>query len=198
MIVLLDTNEDLNKCEEEIGVSCEQLLTPLTKFNRQRKNDSFAIDNGAFSNFNPNAFRSLLARETKDKEQCRFVAVPDVPMSAIRTRETFDYWSLRIHGWPLAYVCQDGQDTVSIPWNEISAIFIGGSTEFKMGHCTKAIIKAAKAMEKWIHVGRVNSPGRFEYFDNLGANSIDGTGLARFTWMREAIYYRDVQAVLYE
>ena len=27
-----------------------------------------------------------------------------------------------------------------------------------------------------------------EYFERLGADSIDGTGLARYSWMREAIY----------
>lgn len=31
-------------------------------------------------------------------------------------------------------------------------------------------------------------PGRFKYFEELGADSIDGTGLSRFSWMREDIY----------
>lgn len=196
MIVLLDTSESLDVCSKELGCECEQLLTPLTRFKRQKPFDNFAIDNGAFSNFDPNAFRQLVARETGDKSLCRFIAVPDVVGSAIRTSECFDHWCPRLSGWSLAYVCQDGQQYENIPWADIAAVFIGGTTEFKMGRHTIEIIKAAKAMEKWIHVGRVNTPGRFEYFENLGVNSIDGTGLSRFSWMRESIYKKDTQLSL--
>jgi hypothetical protein len=196
VIVLLDTSESLDVCAKELGCECEQLLTPLTRFRRQKPFDNFAIDNGAFSAFDPNAFRQLIAREAADKTQCRFVAVPDVVGSARRTREVFGYWYGRLGGWNVAYVAQDGQEDVEIPWHDIAAIFIGGSTEFKMGKRAVEVIKAAKAMEKWIHVGRVNTPGRFEYFENLGVNSIDGTGLSRFSWMRESIYRRETQGSL--
>jgi hypothetical protein len=43
-------------------------------------------------------------------------------------------------------------------------------------------------LRQWVHAGRVNTPGRFEYFESLGADSIDGTGLSRYSWMRERIY----------
>lgn len=153
MIALLDTSEDLSICESELGCKCEQLLTPLTRFKPQRPDQEFAIDNGAFANFDPNQFRSLLARECSRKQLCRFVTVPDVVGSAIRTREAFDHWYNRITGgWKLAYVAQDGQQSVNIPWEYIGAIFIGGSTEFKMGECTRQIIKAAQLMEKWVHM----------------------------------------------
>lgn len=106
MIVLLDTSANLDECSTELGCRVEQLLTPLTRFNRQKPFDNFAIDNGAFSSFDPNAFRGLLAREFNDKDKCRFVAVPDVVGSAIRTREVFDYWACRLSSWRLAYVAQ--------------------------------------------------------------------------------------------
>ena len=192
MIALLDTSTDLKQCEKELGCTCEQLLTPLTRFKRQYPNDNYAIDNGAFSNFDPNTFRTLLAREINNKDLCRFVAVPDVVGSAMRTREAFEHWVIRLGSWPLAYVCQDGQETVNIPWEDITAIFIGGTTEFKMSLCVKQIIKTAQLMEKWIHIGRVNTPGRFEYFDSIGANSIDGTGLSRYSWMRKNIYDKEI------
>ncbi len=32
------------------------------------------------------------------------------------------------------------------------------------------------------------APGRFEHFEALGADSIDGTGLSRYSWMRERIH----------
>jgi hypothetical protein len=70
----------------------------------------------------------------------------------------------------------------------IKAIFIGGSTDWKLSQHAVAIIKAAKALGKWAHVGRVNTPARFEYFEKLGADSIDGTGLSRYSWMRERIW----------
>ena len=188
MIAMLDTSEDLAVCQEEIGCPVEQLLTPLTRFARQRKDAHFCIDNGAFSRFNGEAFLSLLQREAADRHLCRFVAVPDVVASARRTLEVFDHWCYKLAGWPLALVAQDGQENLPIPWQNISAVFIGGSTSWKLGADAVAVIKAAKAIGKWVHVGRVNTPARFEYFENLGVDSIDGSGLARFSWMRERIY----------
>ena len=75
-----------------------------------------------------------------------------------------------------------------IPWQNIAAIFIGGTTEWKLGPHAKAVIRAAQAIGKYVHVGRVNTPGRFEYFDSLGVDSIDGTGLSRYSHMREKIW----------
>jgi hypothetical protein len=114
--------------------------------------------------------------------------VPDVVGSARRTLEVFRHWKTKLADWPLAYVCQDGQENLPLPWNDIAAIFIGGSTDWKMGTHAAACVKAAKAIGKWVHAGRVNTPGRYEYFEKLGADSIDGTGLSRYSWMREAIY----------
>lgn len=193
MIALLDTNEDLRICEAELGCPVEQLLTPLTRFTLREPENRFAIDNGAFSNFNADSFLSLLEREKSRKSQCRFVAVPDVVGSARRTLEVFEHWKgiinrMSVPRWRLALVAQDGQEDLSIPWDEIDAVFIGGSTEWKMGRHAESTIKAAKAMGKHIHVGRVNTPGRYECFEKLGVDSIDGSGLARYSHMREAIW----------
>lgn len=194
MIVLLDTSHDLNVCSEEIGLPCEQLFTPLTRFKPQDETARFAIDNGAFSRFNRQAFEALLERENHRRELCRFVAVPDVVGDARRTLEVFDYWHDRLEGWPLALVAQDGQENLSIPWDLIDAIFIGGSTEWKMSCYAAAIVKSAKAMDKWAHVGRVNRPERLDHFLALGADSIDGTGISLHSWMRLAIRDRKVSA----
>lgn len=188
MIAMLDTSQDLDACEREIGVSVEQLLTPLTRYDPQRKDQNFAIDNGAFSKFDPQAFLSLLKRETPRRGLCRFVVVPDVVGSALRTSEVFEYWSPFLQEWPLAYVAQDGIESLPIPWDRVAALFIGGSTDWKMSEKAGQCIKACKAIGKWCHVGRVNTPGRFEHFEKLGADSIDGTGISRYSWMREAIY----------
>lgn len=195
MIAMLSS--DLEQSEQEIGCPVEQFLSPDKRFKRERLKCRFGIDNGAFSGFSAEKFLALLNHESGRLDLCRFVAVPDVISSAIRTRECFEFWKARLSGWPLAYVCQDGQENVGIPWDEIAAIFIGGSTDWKMGPFAKQCIKAAKVIGKWVHVGRVNTPGRFEYFDQLGADSIDGTGLSRYSWMRAAIYERHSQSDLF-
>lgn len=190
MIALLDTSEDIAICETELGAPCGQLLTPLTGFNLQPYERPKAIDNGAYKRFDATRFRSLLKREESRRESFIFVAVPDVPMSARRTLEVFEHWRMDValRGWPKALVAQDGQEDLTIPWDLISAIFIGGSDRFKDGPHAAAIIKAAKAIGKWVHVGRVNSPGRWEKFEELGADSIDGSGLAQYSHMREKIW----------
>jgi hypothetical protein len=188
MIAMLDTSQDLDQCAKEIGCEVEQLFTPLTRYLPQKPDQKFAIDNGAYSNFNPKGFLSLLAREQSRRGLCRFVAVPDVVGSARRTIEVFEHWESALREWPLALVCQDGQENLPIPWHSIAALFIGGTTDWKMGPHASACIKAGKAIGKWVHVGRVNTPGRFEYFKDLGADSIDGTGISRYSHMREKIY----------
>jgi hypothetical protein len=198
MIAMLDTSQDFTVCETELGVPVEQLLTPLTRYRPQRPDESFAIDNGAFSGFDRAGFERLLERHKDRQHLCRFVALPDVVASARRTLEAFEYWLERVPGWRRALVAQDGLEYLPIPWDQIDAIFIGGSTEWKLGKHAADVIRAAKICGKWVHVGRVNTPGRFEYFDGLGADSIDGTGLSRYSWMRERIYRAEHEPTLFE
>lgn len=193
MLVLLDTSQDLTVAAAELGCEVEQLLTPLTRYKLQRPDSRFAIDNGAFSRFDGKAFDALLAREYERKQNCIFVCAPDVVGSARRTLEIFKRWEEKLKEWPIALVAQDGQQDLEIPWDSIKAIFIGGSTEFKMSVHTKQIVQCAKTLGKWVHVGRVNTPRRFKYFEEMGADSIDGTGLSRYSWMREAIGGKDNQ-----
>lgn len=188
MVVLLDTNEALDVCAHELGCEVHQLVTPAPGFCRQKEHDWFAIDNGAFSGFKEKAFRRILERESSAKHLCKFLVVPDVVADARRTLEVFDHWKYSLTGWPLALCAQDGLEHQPIPWKQLAAIFIGGTTEWKLGQHARAVIRAAQAIGKWVHVGRVNTPARFEYFESLGVDSIDGTGLARYTHMREAIW----------
>ena len=197
MIVLLDTSQDLDKCAKEMDCDVQQLLTPLTRYHLQRQDSPFAIDNGAFSKFEERAFMALLAREWDRRNQCLFVCAPDVVGSARRTLEVFEHWKTRLIGWKVALVAQDGQENLPIPWNEIDAIFIGGSTEFKLSSHSEQICRAAKALGKWVHIGRVNTPQRFEWAEGL-ADSIDGTGLSRYSWMRENIVKAKCQSRMFE
>ena len=186
MIVMLDTSQDLRECETELnGYKAEQLLTPLTRYRNRYPESHFAIDNGAFSNFNRQAFESLLNREFDRRHLCRFVAVPDVVASARRTLEVFDYWMPLLGHWNLAFVCQDGQEDLPIPFEYIDAIFIGGSTKWKESDAAKQCVKAAKAMGKWTHLGRCNSADRFEAAIQWGVDSVDRSGIAQYSHMRE-------------
>ena len=188
MIVMLDTPQDMKICAAELGCKVEQLFTPLTRRLPQQPEQMFAMDNGAYSRFELKAFLSLLAKHEPRKDLCRFVACPDVVKNARRTLECFRHWQPRLAKWPVAFVCQDGQEHLDIPWDNCAAVFIGGSTDWKMSEHAAAIVKASKVVGKWCHIGRINTPGRLDYFEDLGADSCDGTGLARYTHMRKAIY----------
>ena len=187
MIALLDNGQDLAECEAEIGCEVGQLLTPLTRYRLREPERAWAIDNGGFKGLDIPAFEALLAREECRKDACIFVTAPDIVGSAQRTLELFDLWHPRLEGWPVALVCQDGQESLPIPWAKIAAIFIGGSTNWKCSLHVERIIQTAKLFGKWVHAGRVNDPERFAHFERIGADSCDGTGIARYSHMRRAI-----------
>lgn len=198
MIALLDNGQDLATCEAEIGLPVGQLLTPLTRYSLREPARPWAIDNGGFKRLNISGLKSLLKREEYHRENCLFVAAPDIVGSAQRTLELFDLFASMLDGWRIALVCQDGQESLPIPWHRIAAVFIGGSTNWKCSAYVEQIIKTAKLFDKWVHVGRVNDPARFMHFERLGADSCDGTGLARYSHMRQAVANRAQAATLFD
>lgn len=188
MIVFLDTNKtQWLEAPAELGDGHQvaQLITPLTRY--ADRGGLYAIDNGAYAGFDAKSFKSLLERQSSARERCKFVAVPDVVGSARRTLEVWSHWYSQLCSWPLAFVAQDGIEDLEIPWDRITAIFIGGSTDFKLGYAAEQCIRAAQAIEKWVHIGRVNTPERVAKFANLGVDSIDGSGISRYGWMRRNI-----------
>jgi hypothetical protein len=196
MIALLDNGQDLDECAAELGCEVGQLLTPLTRYRLRDPAKPWAIDNGAFASLDIPAFQALLKREEHHRDQCLFVTVPDIVASAQRTRELFEHFKPMLAGWPLALACQDGQEHLPIPWGEIAAVFIGGSTMWKSSAHVTHIVKAAKLLGKWVHAGRVNDPQRWKHFEEAGADSADGTGIARYSHMRKAIAERHHQESL--
>lgn len=192
-MALLDNGQDLDQCAAEMGGPVGQLLTPLTRYRLRDPNRPWAIDNGGFTELDIDAFNSLLKREEHHREKCLFVTVPDIVGSAQRTLEVFALWRPKLEGWKIALACQDGQENLTIPWCYIDAVFIGGTTSWKLSVHVERIIKTAKLFGKWVHAGRVNDPSRFQHFEKLGVDSCDGTGIARYTHMREAIANRYLQ-----
>jgi len=92
--------------------------------------------------------------------------------------------------WPLAFVAQDGIEDLAIPWRDLQAIFLGGTTEWKLSQSAVDVIRTAKILGKHTHVGRVNTRGRWKHFEQLGVDTCDGTGFSRFRdekflWLRD-------------
>jgi hypothetical protein len=140
-----------------------------------------ACDNSAFSGFDPARFCTMLGR-IAGKPGCRFVACPDVVGDAAATARLFAVWQpvLATMSLPVALVLQDGQEAVGVPWDRIDAVFVGGSTAFKLGPVAASLIREAKSRGLWAHCGRVNTKQRFRYAFELGCDSVDGSGFSRW------------------
>ncbi len=139
----------------------------------------FAVDNGVFTGkFSPDRFMRYLKALKPYQARCLFVAAPDVVADYIATLEQYQEWypRLRAEGWPVAYVAQDGCELATLP--ECQAVFIGGSTEWKMSDAPLKIIRQARLLGLWTHVGRVNSQKRIRHFQLAGVSSVDGTCIA--------------------
>lgn len=134
-------------------------------------------DNGAFSDkWDADEWWAWLIAQPRT---CRFAVAPDVVGDWLATLERFDEWEPRMHaeGFPVALVAQDGATPDTTPWERLDALFIGGSTAWKLSAESVAMIRAAKARGLWVHIGRVNSLRRLRWAAAHGADSADGTFL---------------------
>jgi hypothetical protein len=113
---------------------------------------------------------------------CLFVTAPDVVGDGARTLELFEEWYDELNAcWqPKALVAQDGMRAIDVPWKRIDALFIGGTSEFKMGVAAHKLAQEAKRRGLWLHMGRVNTQQRIRYAKAIGCDSIDGTSLSWF------------------
>lgn len=177
----------------QVGV----LLTPNTGNGitwARRLGTWWACDNAAFGGFDPERYRAMLRRIMlklwRDSSASRplWVTAPDVVADAKATLELFAAWRQELRGvydLPLALVLQDGLEApelrAQIPWDDLAAVFIGGSTEWKLGAAARELAQEAKARGKLVHVGRVNTPGRMAEVAAWGCvDTIDGSSFSRF------------------
>ena len=146
----------------------------------------WAADNGAFKDFDPDAFRRMLDNIAGARVRPRFVSVPDVVGNHAATSELWVQWAreFRVRNIPRAFVLQNGIEELppqqALPWSNLDAIFIGGDTAFKFSPWVKECCRLARWANKWVHMGRVNSVRRLSYARAIGCQSCDGTGMARF------------------
>lgn len=145
--------------------------------NRRPLNVHWCADNGCFSaKWESSHWWSWLMSQDRTM---RFACAPDVVGDWDATRRLFDQWGQRMadEQFPVAVVAQDGATHSSIPWDAVSAVFIGGSTEWKLSATAVQIIQEANLRKTWAHVGRVNSYRRLRWAAHAGADSVDGTML---------------------
>jgi hypothetical protein len=145
----------------------------------------WAMDNGAFSGFDAAAFMRML-EAFYGFGGCRFVACPDVVADGFATLELWPFWSrvIRGVGLPPALVLQDGMNSDDIPWKQLAAVFVGGSTEWKLGPQAQTLIAYAQSRGLWVHMGRVNTERRIWDAARMGCDSFDGSGFSRWPDIR--------------
>lgn len=158
----------------EIGLMCQPWGTKSTQAGW-----IWAADNGCFADsWDETQWLRWLSKD-HPRSGCLFATVPDVVGDHQQTLGRWEIYApmVRELGYPTAFVGQDGAEEGEIPWEEMDAFFVGGSTAWKMGRDAFDLAMMAADKGKWVHVGRVNSLKRLKYWRNV-AHSSDGTQLA--------------------
>lgn len=142
----------------------------------------WACDNDCFQRLDRAAYLRMLRQVAgADRSRLLWVTAPDVVANAQATIQRFWLWKPVLHYYnlPIAFVAQDGQEALPVPWDAITCLFIGGSTRWKLSGHARRLIAEAKARKKWVHVGRVNTLRRMWLFSATGVDSIDGTAFSK-------------------
>ena len=151
----------------------------------------WAADNDALAGIDPDRYMTMLDQiAATDTRRLLFVTVPDcVTMTEAGpvgdwpgTLVLFASWrrALTKRKLPAAIVLQDGATIDTVPWDDIQAVFVGGSDTFKEGEAAAAILDEAASRGIWRHVGRINTERRLRLLDVTGFDSFDGTQFSRF------------------
>lgn len=143
----------------------------------------WAADNGCYAagdRFDLAAYLDWLDHHASEAGRCLFAVAPDVVGDAVATwaRSAPILPELRRRGYKAALVAQDGWDAQPVDWAAFDALFVGGTTAFKLSERAYALLREAKARGKWCHMGRVNSRRRLLAAAVAGYDSADGTMLA--------------------
>lgn len=174
----LPSNPETRKQLNDHGIGI--LLTPHSQRNLTGEGWIWAADNGCFaSRWNHKIWLEFL--ETRPNPQTALFAV--VPDTVGDPKDTTHKWhqhhqTVRNLGYKPAYVLQDGATPHDLPWDDMDALFIGGSTKYKLSEDAKNYVDQGKQRNKWVHMGRVNSRKRIQLAYNWGCDSVDGTYLA--------------------
>ena len=170
-----------------------RLLQPRSYSSAERTalaQSPWAADNDCYQGLDAKAYLRMLDT-IAGLPGCLFVTVPDVVANAEATLDLWQQWLPEVarRNLPAAFVLQDGITADSVPWSDCSAVFIGGSTEWKLGIVAAELVREANARGKWTHMGRVNTLRRIKYARSIGCRSIDGSKWARYkrTYLRDGL-----------
>lgn len=157
------------------------MLTPMMWNAPDMTDVIWAADTGCFSapeKYDEGAYLRWLAE--RDPQRCLFAAAPDVVGDAARTIEKAlpVLPKIRAIGYRAALVAQDGLEDLDVPWDECDALFVGGTTTWKLSESAYQLAREADRRGKWVHLGRVNSWRRLKAAAISGYDSADGTYLA--------------------
>ena len=151
----------------------------------------WAADNDCFQELNIPRLVKML-RAIQGLPGCLFIVVPDVVGDHAATLKRWHRWYPIISQFgPCAFALQDGVRVREIPWKELDVLFIGGTTDFKLGYDAAKIARYARSHGIPVHMGRVNTQRRIRYAHSLGCTSFDGTKWGMFpdTWIHKDIAY---------
>jgi hypothetical protein len=112
-----------------------------------------------------------------------WIAVSDVVGDADATLERFRNWHMLLCHLPLAFVLQDGaQRPGRVPWEApgLAAVFVGGSTRWKLGPDAARLVRQARARGLHAHMGRVSTARRIRYARSIGCTSFDSSRYSRW------------------
>ncbi len=164
----------------------------------------WAADNGCFTlgeRFDLGAFLDWLSSfGLEARRRCIFATAPDVvgDWTATLARALPVLAEIRRRGFPAAIVLQDGATPDSVPWDDVDAVFVGGSTEWKLSAAAAELLERAAELGKWRHMGRVNSAKRMTEAAGMGALSVDGTLLVFGPEANRPRLHRAIEAAYHE
>lgn len=142
----------------------------------------FVLDNDAFTAWRDKkpwdveAWREMLRWIRMTGLKPLWAAVPDVVANRKATMENWLRYcdEIKSLGWPTAFCVQDGMTPDDVP-EAASVVFLGGTDQFKW-----RTVKIWASNFPRVHVGRVNNIEKVWLCEELGCESVDGTG-----WFRD-------------
>lgn len=154
------------------------ILTPMMGNNPDLSKTRWAADTGCFSQPERHSDEGYLDwLDKKPRVTNLFATAPDVVGDAEATWERSKLMlpQIRELGFNAALVAQNGIEDMRVSWSSFDAVFIGGSTEWKLSLTAWEFCQEARSHGKWVHWGRVNSLRRMWRARKAKADSADGT-----------------------
>lgn len=142
---------------------------------------AWAADNDCFQGLDAFAYKKMLLG--LPVAGCRFVTVPDVVGDHAATLRLWRQWSPYVIslGFPAAFVLQDGCEGFGDVPETAGAVFVGGSTVFKLSQPAAKIVRDARREGLWVHMGRVSTQRRIIYAQSIGCDSFDSSAFSKWS-----------------